>query len=65
MRRAALNPYFSSQAISKIEVVVYEKLQILCDQFEGARKSSVPVNVELAFMAMTVSYRVSVLCGRC
>lgn len=57
-RRGALSSYFSAQAIGKIESVVYEKLKTLCDCFEDARMNAVPVNVELAFMALTVCMRV-------
>jgi cytochrome P450 len=54
MRRAALNPYFSQQAISRIDPVVRGKLETLCSSLEEARKGKKPVDVELAFMALTV-----------
>jgi cytochrome P450 len=55
MRRAALNPYFSNQAINRIEPVVRSKLDTLCSKLAEANKSGEVVNVELAFMALTVS----------
>jgi cytochrome P450 len=54
MRRGALNPYFSKQAISRIEPVVQSKLDILCRRLEESRNTMEPVDVELAFMALTV-----------
>jgi cytochrome P450 len=59
MRRAVLNPYFSKQAISRIEPVVMSKLEILCSKLEESRESNEPVDVELAFMALTVSGLIS------
>jgi cytochrome P450 len=59
MRRAALNPYFSRQAISRIEPVVRSKLETLCRRLEESKKGNAPVNVELAFMALTVGLTTS------
>ncbi|EMC97785.1 hypothetical protein BAUCODRAFT_31780 [Baudoinia panamericana UAMH 10762] len=53
MRRAALNPYFSTQAIGRIEPVVRSKLDLLCGRLEDALETRKPVDVELAFMALT------------
>lgn len=55
MRRSALAPYFSQQAISRIDPVVRGKLETLCDKLEEYRKGKQPVDVELAFMALTAS----------
>lgn len=54
LRRAALNPYFSRQAITRIEPVVKNKLETLCRRLEESMKTNKSVDVELAFMALTV-----------
>lgn len=56
MRRAALNPYFSKQAISRIDEVVRSKLDTLSSAMERSRKTNKPLDVELAFMALTVGW---------
>ncbi len=60
MRRAALNPYFSTQAIARIEPVVRDKLDMLRGRLADARASGEAINVELAFMALTVGRTLSV-----
>ena len=53
MRRAALNPYFSTQAIAWMEPVVHEKLELLCDKLTELEDTQEAVNVEAAIMSMT------------
>lgn len=55
MRRAALNPYFSRQAISRIEPVVKSKLEALCTKLQDYSERNEPADLELAFMALTVN----------
>ena len=53
MRRAALNPYFSTQAIMQMEPVVHEKLELLCEKLKLLVDTRTSVNVEAAIMSMT------------
>lgn len=53
MRRAPLSPFFSTQAIARIEPVVHEKLALLCGRLKQLEGSHEPVNVEAAINAMT------------
>jgi cytochrome P450 len=50
MRRAALSPYFSTQAIAKMEPVVHEKLNLLYEKLEQIRGTRQVVDIEAACM---------------
>ncbi|TKA74855.1 hypothetical protein B0A55_05326, partial [Friedmanniomyces simplex] len=54
MRRAALNPFFSTQAVAALEQsAVRPKIDEACQAFEKAFKSGEPVDIEVLTLALT------------
>nr|OQO26112.1 hypothetical protein B0A51_04506 [Rachicladosporium sp. CCFEE 5018] len=54
MRRAALNPFFSKQAVNRLEArTIRAKIDKLCEQLRQRSETGEPVNLEHAFVAMT------------
>ena len=53
-RRGALNPFFSKKSIAGIEPVVQDRIDELCDNIRGHIKSGEPLEVHMAFMAVTL-----------
>ena len=53
LRRAALNPYFSTQAVTKLEPVIRAKVEILSSGLNLAHETGELVNLEVAIMALT------------
>ncbi|KAJ9605728.1 hypothetical protein H2200_009577 [Cladophialophora chaetospira] len=53
LRRAALNPFFSKQAISRMEPLIRELLEKLCARFERCRETGEPVDTLQAYAALT------------
>jgi cytochrome P450 len=53
LRRSALNPFFSKQAVTRMEPLIRELLERLCARFEGFRATGEPVDTLRAFAALT------------
>ncbi|KAK6432626.1 hypothetical protein LTR95_011207 [Oleoguttula sp. CCFEE 5521] len=54
MRRAALNPFFSKQAVVRLEArTIRAKIDKLCEKLKRYQETNEPVNLEHAFVAMT------------
>jgi len=53
MRRAALNPFFSTQAVAQLRPVIQSKIDYLCDALSKVCGSGEPVNMDDALMALT------------
>lgn len=53
LRRGALNPFFSKQAITRMEPLIRELLEKLCARFEKFRETGEPVDTLHAFAALT------------
>jgi len=53
IRRAALNPYFSKRSVMQLEPVISSRIESLCNRFREFRKSHQPVNLGVAYSAMT------------
>ena len=55
MRRAALNPFFSTQAVSRLEEsVVRPKIEAFCQAFTNAYQSGQAIDVEVLVLALTI-----------
>ena len=53
-RRAALNPFFSRRSIGEIEPVIHDRIDRLCDNLERHVDSPEPVELHMAFMALSL-----------
>lgn len=53
VRRNALNPFFSKQAISRMEPLIRDLIEKLCVRFESCRSTGEPVNTLDAYAALT------------
>jgi cytochrome P450 len=53
LRRGALNPFFSKQAISRMEPLIRELIEKLCKRFDQFKETGEPVNTLHAFAALT------------
>ena len=53
LRRSALNPFFSKQAITRMEPLIRELIEKLCARFETCRKTGEPVDTLQAYAALT------------
>ena len=54
LRRAALNPYFSKQAVAKLEPIIRTVIENLCRSFREAKGKGVPINLNHAFATLTM-----------
>ncbi|KAK3070560.1 hypothetical protein LTR53_010241 [Teratosphaeriaceae sp. CCFEE 6253] len=55
MRRSALNPFFSTQAVARLEQsVVRPKIDAFSAAFAKAQKSGEPIDVEVLVLALTI-----------
>ncbi|TKA81274.1 hypothetical protein B0A49_00228 [Cryomyces minteri] len=54
LRRSALNPFFSKQSIVKLEPIIQDKVDKLCDAMKGYIESGKPVELQTAYMALTL-----------
>jgi cytochrome P450 len=54
LRRGALNPFFSTKAVTELEPVVKGKVEILASRFENAQKTGEVIRVDAAFIALTM-----------
>lgn len=53
MRRAPLNPYFSMQSINRLEPAIKSVIEIFCDRLREARRSGEPLDLFVAYSALT------------
>ncbi|KAH7407097.1 putative P450 monooxygenase [Phaeosphaeria sp. MPI-PUGE-AT-0046c] len=53
LRRNALNPFFSKQAIGRMEPLIRDLIEKLCGRFERCRETGEPVNTLHAYAALT------------
>lgn len=53
LRRSALNPFFSTQAVAKLEPTVKAKVDAVCQHFKRARETGTAINIEVVFAALT------------
>jgi cytochrome P450 len=53
LRRAALNPYFSKQSVTRLVPVIQSLLGTLSETFREAQKSREPVNLGVVYTALT------------
>ncbi|KAI9878238.1 MAG: hypothetical protein M1823_006983, partial [Watsoniomyces obsoletus] len=53
VRRGALNPFFSKQAVNRLEPVIRELIDKMCARFETCRDSGEPVETGRAYAALT------------
>lgn len=54
LRRSALNPYFSKRSIVAIESLIQDKVDKLCSAVERYIVSSQPLELQTAYMALTL-----------
>lgn len=54
MRRAPLNPFFSKQAVAKLEPMINLKVEKLSARLDGFRGTKEPVNLRYVFAALTM-----------
>ncbi|KAL8831387.1 MAG: hypothetical protein Q9170_005322 [Blastenia crenularia] len=54
IRRAVLNPFFSTQKVVEIQDLIKEKIGKLCEILERHRESGEPINMSRAYRAMTM-----------
>ena len=52
-RRAALNPYFSKQSVTRLTPVIQSLVDALCGRFRDAQKSGESVNLGVAYCGLT------------
>lgn len=53
LRRSALLPFFSKQAVTRLEPLIRGLIQKLCTRFEECRKTGQPVETGQAYAALT------------
>ena len=53
LRRGALNPFFSKQAVTRLEPMIRELIEKLCVRFEKCRETGEPVETGQAYAALT------------
>ena len=54
MRRAPLNPFFSKQAVAKLEPMIGTVVEKLSERLRGFQQTKEPVNLRHAFAALTM-----------
>lgn len=54
MRRGPLNPFFSKRAVAELAGLIQTRVDKLCARLEEFQKSENPVDLRLAFSALTV-----------
>ncbi|KAK6440868.1 hypothetical protein LTR95_002910 [Oleoguttula sp. CCFEE 5521] len=66
MRRAALNPFFSKQAVNRLEArTIRAKIDRLCERLRQHSETGEPVNLEHAFVAMTTDIMTEFCFNQC
>ena len=53
LRRGALNPYFSKQSVARLVPVILSRVDTLCQRLREAQSSGNPVNLSVAYSALT------------
>lgn len=54
MRRTPLAPFFSKRAVNDLEPILHEKVERLCSGIRGFMQRREPLNVGVAFTALTL-----------
>ena len=54
MRRTAVDYFFSTRSVAQLEHVVHERIQKLCERIEEFKTKQVPLNLTVAFLALTM-----------
>ena len=55
-RRAIISPFFSAQAVKRMEPTLQALVDKLCDRFRGFQESRQPVNLTHAYTALTTDF---------
>jgi cytochrome P450 len=53
MRRMALNPFFSKQAVQRLEPMIQGKIDLLCKRLQEMTRQGQVLDIEVAIMALT------------
>ena len=61
LRRESLNPYFGMRCVTQAEDMTKAKVGLLCERIEQHRKMSRPINLSVAYVAVTMD----VICQYC
>ncbi|KAF1948662.1 putative cytochrome P450 [Byssothecium circinans] len=54
MRRTAVDHFFSTRSVAQLEHVVQERIQRLCERIEEFKNKQTPLNLTVAFLALTM-----------
>ncbi|KAI9795009.1 MAG: hypothetical protein M1816_000029 [Peltula sp. TS41687] len=54
LRRAALSPYFSKKSVMLLEPTIRSTIEQLCTRFKEAQKAGTPVELTVAYAALTL-----------
>lgn len=65
MRRAALNPFFSTASVRRLQPMIEERLNKLMGRFAEFQESGEPMTVSLAYAAFTNDVVMEYAFGRC
>lgn len=64
LRRQPLGQYFSKASVDRLEPLIKQKIDDLCQRFEKFRGTGKPIHVENAYMAMTTDIITDYCFGR-
>lgn len=53
-RRQAVDPFFSTQSVAKLEHVIQRNVDKLCDRMQEYKRAQKPINLTEAFLALTM-----------
>ena len=53
LRRAALNPYFSKQSVTRLTPLIQSRIDALCGRLTEAQITGEPLNLAMAYSALT------------
>lgn len=54
LRRSALNSFFSKRSITRVEPLIVDKIERLCQRFEGVIETKEVIRLDAAYMALTM-----------
>jgi cytochrome P450 len=54
LRRSALNSFFSKRSITRVEPLIVDKIEQLCQRFEGVIETKEVIRLDAAYMALTM-----------
>jgi len=55
VRRAALNPFFSEQSVTRLGPMIMSKMQRLCERFRSLADTSAVIQLDAAFMFFIIA----------